>query len=332
MEEMATVRGFCLGIFVALGCLAPGIGPTGVHAEPIEFPAGANDADTLISRTPGDGSQFNDCAPEPSCPDMLVVPGSAKSLIGSPSNEPGRLPSESEHAVSIKPFAIGRHEVSVDEWHACVADGACRQPEWLEPGGPDNIHTGMRVTYKSLGESVSGGAQPIVGISWDDAAAYAAWLSKKTKHSYRLPSEAEWEHAARAQTRTPYWWGTEPKKDGAAMACCRGCGSERDGTGLYPVESFKPNPWGLFNVHGNVWEWVADYYCDAYEQGPRDGSARIDKTCPKQASPEGLRIFRGGSCFFDARQMRASMRLRNWPSFRNQTVGFRVARDLEIAR
>lgn len=315
-------------LFLALGAFGPGLTRTAA-AESIVFPSGLKAFATQISRTPGDGVPFNDCGSELACPDMVAVPGATRSVVGSPSAEPGRSASEGEHAVSVKAFAIGRYEVSVDQWHACVSDGGCREPEWLEPGGPDNIKTGPRVTYKSLGAYISDGGQPIVGISWVDAASYTAWLSRKTGYTYRLPSEAEWEHAARAGARTPFWWGSEPTKGDQPMACCRGCGSERDGKGLYPVASFTPNPWGLFNVHGNVWEWVADYYCDAYEQGPADGSARTDKMCPKQESPEGLRIFRGGSCFYEPRQMRASMRLRNWPSFRNQTVGFRVARDIE---
>ncbi len=97
---------------------------------------------------------------------------------------------------------------------------------------------------------------------------------------------------------------------------------------LFPVDSFKPNGFGIFNVHGNVWEWVADYYCDDYETSPKDGSARQSKSCGKPDAIEGLRVFRGGSCFYEPRQMRAAMRLRNWPVFRNQTLGFRIARDL----
>lgn len=271
---------------------------------------------------------INDC-PAEHCPDMVVIPASPTGFeIGSPDDEAERLESEKLHPVSIRPFAMGKYEVRTVEYMACVTAKACRPPEWLEPGSEHNIETGSGVTYKSMAEYIKGDNQPIVGISWDDATAYADWLSKKTGHNYRLPSEAEWEYASRAGSRTRYWWGDDVKSNGEVMACCRGCGSERDGVGAYPVDSFKPNAFGLYNVHGNVWEWVADYYCDDYETGPKDGSARQSKSCGKPDAIEGLRIFRGGSCFYEPRQMRAAMRLRNWPFFRNQTLGFRIARDL----
>jgi len=271
---------------------------------------------------------INDC-PADHCPDMVVVPASPQGFkIGSPPGETGRLPSEEQHSVAIKSFAIGKYEVRTAEYMACVAAKACRPPEWLEPGSEHNIETGHGVTYQSMKRYIQGDNQPIVGISWDDATAFAAWLSKKTGHHYRLPSEAEWEYAARGGTQTPYWWGEDVKNNGEVMACCRGCGSAQDGEGAFPVDSFKPNAFGLYNVHGNVWEWVEDYYCDDYQTGPADGSARNSKSCGKTGAIEGLRIFRGGSCFYEPRQMRAAMRLRNWPFFRNQTLGFRIARDL----
>jgi len=271
---------------------------------------------------------LNDC-PQDHCPDMVVLRDSPPGFeVGSPDDEPDRLDSEKRHAVEVKAFAIGRTEVRTAEYMACVKAGACRPPEWLEPGGEHNIETGNGVTYKSIASSIKGDDQPIVGVSWDDANTYAAWLSTKTGHHYRLPSETEWEYAARGGTTTPYWWGSTLQANGEVMACCRGCGSERDGAGFYSVQSLKANPFGLYGVHGNVWEWVADFYCDDYETGPRDGSARQSKTCGKPDALEGLRVFRGGSCFYGPQQMRAAMRLRNWPFFRNQTLGFRIARDL----
>ncbi len=280
--------------------------------------------------TPGSGQTFRDCQDEKTCPEMLVVPATPVegAKIGSPDSEDGRLASEQQHTVAIKAFAIGKYEVSTSEYLACVAAKACKPPEWLEPGGTHNITTGSGVTYKSIAASISGDGQPIVGVSWDDATDYARWLSGATGQTYRLPSEAEWEYAARAGSVTTYWWGNAPKQNDKVMACCRGCGSEHDGSGFFPIKSFAPNAWGLHNVHGNVWEWVADFYCDVYASGPADGSARTDPKCGPQESPEGLKIFRGGSCFFEPKQMRAAMRLRNWPTFRNQTVGFRIARSL----
>ncbi len=279
----------------------------------------------------GGGEGFTDCQKDIVCPEMVVVPASTNgAMVGSPDDEPQRLKTEQRHSISIPAFAIGRYEVRVADYMACVDDGGCRHPEWDEPSGQHNIKTGTGITYKSIAKYLTGPKQPVVGVSWEDADTYANWLSQKTGFRYRLPSEKEWEYAARAGSVTPYWWGKEPKRDGGSvMACCDGCGSERDMKGLYPVDAFKPNPWGLYNVHGNVWEWVADYFCEDYTSSPTDGTPRNKKTCPKQFDPEGLKIFRGGSCFYGPRQMRASMRLRNLPDLRNMTIGFRIARDIK---
>ena len=286
-------------------------------------------ADAPASAIPQVGKPFSDC-PDKHCPQMVVVPASPQGLLlGSPPNEEGRLESEKQHAVAIKSFAIGVDEVKTGEYMACVADKGCRPPEWLEPGGEHNIETGNGVTYKSMVKYIKGDEQPIVGVSWDDANAYATWLSKTSGQRYRLPSEEEWEYAARAGSSTMFWWGNDVKLKDESMACCRGCGSDLDGVGLYAAQSFKPNAFGLHNTLGNVWEWVEDYYCDTYETSPADGTARHSKSCGKPGGIEGLRVFRGGSCFYEPRQMRAAMRLRNWPAFRNQTLGFRVARDVQ---
>jgi formylglycine-generating enzyme required for sulfatase activity len=261
---------------------------------------------------------------------MVAIPASpAGTLIGSPETEDGRLASEAQHPVTVPAFALGKYEVSVAEYMACVTAGGCPHPEWAEPGSVHNIETGSGVTYKSMAASIKGDNQPVVGVSWHNANAYAAWLSSKTGKAYRLPSEAEWEYAARAGTTTRFWWGDEAAQDGRVMACCRGCGSEQDGKGLYPVDAFQANPFGLHNVNGNVWEWVADFYCEDFAKTPEDGTPQQKiPACQGPKPYDDLRVFRGGSCFYEPRQMRASMRLRNTPDFRNQTVGFRIARSL----
>lgn len=295
----------------------------------VSFDAGLPDATKTIRRVAGDGVGFTDCGDDMPCPSMVVVPASKPGdKVGSPEDEPLRLKTEARHEVELVVFAIGQTEVSVGQYMACVEAGGCRHPEWAEPGGQHNIETGTGVTYKRVAEYLTGSNQPVTAISWHDATAYAAWLAKTTGRPYRLPSETEWEYAARAGRSTPYWWGSKEQRDGKVMACCDGCGSDRDMEGPYPVKSFAANPWGLYQVHGNVWEWVADYFCEDYATSPRNGSARMQSKCPKQFDPEGLKIFRGGSCFYTPRQMRASMRLRNVPELRNMTIGFRVARDL----
>lgn len=309
--------------------LAAGVS-SAAAGETVAVEVGRGSDRQTLQVSAGSGEAFSDCSDERHCPFMLLVPSSPPGFrIGSPESEAERVSSEAQYEVTIRRFAIGKYEVSVGQYMACVSASACRPPEWAEPGGTHNIETGSGVTYKSLKPSIGSTEQPAVGISWDDAVAYAKWLSAETGHVYRLPSEAEWEYAARAGTSTRFWWGNDPKRGDEVMACCRGCGSERDAAGLFEVTAFKPNPWGLHNVHGNVWEWVADYYCERYASGPNDGRPRTGKVCPgEDETPGGLRPFRGGSCFYEPRQMRAAMRLRNWPDFRNQTVGFRIARDV----
>jgi formylglycine-generating enzyme required for sulfatase activity len=264
---------------------------------------------------------------------MVVVPHSPPGFaIGSPPDEVGRSDDEALTEVAIKPFAIGIRPVTVAEYKACVAAGGCSPPEWLEPGGQHNIETGASRYYRNLGEAVTGPDRPIVGVSHVDATAYARWLSSRTGHTYRLPSESEREFAARAGTRTAFWWGNEaPSQGGAARAACQGCGSEWDMKSAAPWDAFPANPWGLRNVHGSVWEWAADFYCEDLGSGPKDGSARLTDDCAAvgdRPPARGLRSMRGGSSFYEAKTMRSAMRVRNVPGFRNFSVSFRIARDL----
>ena len=143
-----------------------------------------------------------------------------------------------QHKVMIaKPFAVSKFDVTFDDWDACVAAGGC--PGQRSDAGWD------------------GASQPVINVSWDDARQYVAWLSRMTGKTYRLLTEAEWEYAARAGTQTAYSWGDEI---GKGNANCRRCGSQWDGRQTSPVGSFKPNAFGLYDMHGNVWEWVEDCY------------------------------------------------------------------------
>jgi formylglycine-generating enzyme required for sulfatase activity len=281
-------------------------------------------------RVAGGAKPFVDCE---GCPPMVVVPPSPPGFtIGSPETERERGDDEQLTAVTIRAFAIGTRPVTVAEYKACVAAGGCQPPEWLEPGGRHNIETGSSRYYLNLGAALTNPDQPIVGVSHVDATAYANWLSERTGHTYRLPSEAEWEMAARAGSRTAYWWGDTLPHDGVAHAACDGCGSQWDGKAPAPADAFPANPWGLHNVHGSVWQWVADFYCEDYGSGPKDGSPRLTDDCaPVGDRPpaRGVRALRGGSSFYPPKAMRSAMRVRNVPSFRNFSVGFRVARDLD---
>ena len=173
----------------------------------------------------GSGIVFRDCD---QCPEMVVVLA-GEFVMGSPPGEAGRMNTEGpQHAVTIAaPFAAGKYEVTFEEWDACVADGGC------DGYRPDDAGWGR-------------GRRPVINVSWRDAEAYAAWLSSKTGHDYRLPSEAEWEYAARAGTTTPFWTG-QTISDTQANFSLR----QSAEVGAYP-----PNPWGLHEMNGNVAEFV----------------------------------------------------------------------------
>ena len=204
------------------------------------------------------------------------------------------------HPVTIsRPFALSRHEVTFDEYDRFAAETG-RTP-------PDDEGWGR-------------GRRPVVNVSWDDAQAYVSWLSSETGVRYRLPSEAEWEYAARAGTTTAYSWGNEI---GDNRANCDGCGSEWDDEMTAPVGSFAANPWGLHDMHGNVWEWVEDCPHDSYAGAPEDGSAwTAGGDCSRRVSRSGF----WGS---DPGSLRAARRTWSGARFGASFRGFRVATTLD---
>lgn len=296
----------------------------------LSLKVGAKTAPVDVLLVTGGGKGFRDCAETDVCPEMVLLPASPPGFeIGARPDDPHKQVKEAPHKVAIKPFAAGRTKVTVGEYQRCVEAGGCRPPEWLEPGNQNNIHTGVQRYYRIMGETVTGRDYPIVGVSWDDATAYAKWLSEMTGRPYRLLSEAEWEFAARAGTETAYWWGNDIQQDGKVWASCKGCGSAWDGKSAAPVRGLPANPWGLYGVHGSVWEWVADIYCESYAAGPSDGSPRMTDDCPVKGS-KGMRGLRGGSSWYEPHLVRAAVRLRNLPDFRTNSIGFRVARDVGL--
>ena len=201
------------------------------------------------------------------------------------------------HNVTIaKPFYIGRREVTFEEWDACLVEGGCR----YRPGD------------RGLGR----GARPASDLDWNDAKAYAAWLSRKTGKTYRLPSEAEWEYAARAGTKTAYYWGNAIEKD---RANCMGC-TATPLNKTVAAGSFPPNAFGLLDMAGNVAEWVEDCWDDSYKTAPKDGSAFAKSDC-------GERVLRGGSFNNDQRFVRAAARFKYDYDVRYYANGFRVVRE-----
>ncbi len=202
-------------------------------------------------------------------------------------------------------FAISRHEITFADWEACVAGGGCNG-------------------YVPDDEGWGRGRRPVINVSWEDAEAYASWLSRSTGAEYRLPNEAEWEYAARAGTGTPYSWGEEVGQ-GRANCAEEHC---RDGfPNTAPVGSFPANRWGLHDMHGNVQEWVQDCYDNfaSYERAPTDGSAWEFDDC-------GRRMHRGGSWESSPPYLRAASRGRDAVEVRSNGLGFRVARSLRAGR
>ena len=233
-------------------------------------------------------------------PSMVVLPR-ASFRMGSPPNETDRDNDEgSVRTVTIsRRIAMGRYEVTFDDY-----DRFAEATRRTKPRDPSNWGRGSR---------------PVISVSQEDAQAYATWLSAQTGKTYRLPSEAEWEYAARAGTRTRYSWGNEI---GVNRANCVGCGSEWDNARTAPVGRFAANAFGLFDMHGNVWEWVADCYHNNYEGAPTDGSAWTNACVSNSA------VLRGGSWSDLPRSLRSASRSRATPSGRLNTDGFRLVRDL----
>lgn len=245
------------------------------------------------------------------CPEMVVVPA-GQFAMGSEDSELGHNANEApQHKVTFaRPFAIGKYEVTFAEWDACVAEKMCAAV-------PD--------------DGWGRGRRPVIHVNFEMAEGYVRWLSKKTGKQYRLPSEAEWEYAARGGSTTPWFWSDE-----STRACEFGnVGDEtlksehpdwplhscKDGHAkTSPVGSFKPNKFGLYDTTGNVWEWVADCYNETYQGAPADGSAWLTGDCVR-------RIDRGGGWYNKPEAVRSALRYAGSdPKRQNNTLGFRVVR------
>lgn len=242
------------------------------------------------------GETFQNCK---DCPEMVVLP-TGKFNMGSETGEEREGPA---HLVSIESqLAVGRYPVTFSEWDACVDDGGC-----------DN--------YKPSDLGWGRGNRPAINVSWHDVKSYIKWLSQKTGEQYRLPSEAEREYFTRAGSTTKYWWGDEISARQANFSSTAYAKTDAPNRTM-PVDAFEPNPWGIFQAHGNVWEWTEDCASFTYRGAPTDGRAWIGgANCD-------LRILRGGGWDMDALNMRSSNRGWNKPDIRSPTVGFRVVKIL----
>ena len=249
------------------------------------------------------GSNFKDCE---SCPDMIVAPA-GRFLMGAAKGEKGHQPAEEpQHEVTVgAPLAISKYEITFDEWEACALEGGCGN-------------------YRPEDGGWGRGRRPVIYASFDDAKAYVDWLRQKTGKAYRLLSEAEWEFAARGGTSTPYASGetlapTQANFDASTLSGSRKLGSYEGKT--IEVGSFPPNPYGLFDMEGNVFEWVEDCWNPTHAGAPADASPR-GGDCQR-------RVAKGGAWYYEADYARSSARMSFPKGSRLNVIGFRVARPLE---
>jgi formylglycine-generating enzyme required for sulfatase activity len=255
----------------------------------------------------GSGRVFRDCS---ACPEMVVLPA-GEFTMGSPETERGRGKNEGpQRKVAITSFAMGKHEVTFAQWDACVAEGGC--------------------SHKAGDEGWGRGRRPVINVSWHDATAFVAWLTRKTGKTYRLPTEAEWEYAARGVTSV-----TAPHLPFATGATINYQQANYDANFVYgdggrpgifrqktvEVGTFRKSAFGLHDLHGNVWEWVQDCYRESYRGAPNDGSAVVVPNC-------GMRILRGGAWNYQPQLLRSAYRYATAPEVRLEITGFRVACSL----
>ena len=222
----------------------------------------------------------------PRIPEMVSLPSGAFAM-GS-DDDPSEKPI---HRVTIKSFAISKFPITVREWNACVAAKSCS----YTPTGKDDA--------------------PVTNLSWTDTQQFVEWLSKVTQKPFRLPTEAEWEYAARGGTRSKFWWGDHLE---VAMANCKGCNEPYETSQPLNVGSFKPNPFGLYDMGGNIHQWVADCWHENYKGAPSDGSAWTENDCLS-------RVIRSGSWKNDPSYVRPSNRDHYDATVRYPTHGLRVA-------
>jgi formylglycine-generating enzyme required for sulfatase activity len=221
-------------------------------------------------------------------PELVELPGGTF-MMGS-NDDPAEKP---VHKVTVAPFSLAKYPVTAGEWRQCLDSRVCT----MSPTGEDD--------------------EPVRNVSWDDAQQYIAWLSKATNRNYRLPTEAEFEYAARGGAESKYWWGAT-LKDG--FADCKGCGQPYNPKAPQKVGTFKANGFGLFDMAGGVEEWVADCWHKSYTGAPADGSAWLEEKCPTH-------VLRGGSWKSEPAQIRVSARDQYDTAVRYLTHGFRIARS-----
>jgi formylglycine-generating enzyme required for sulfatase activity len=272
--------------------------------------------------------EFQEC---PECPQMVGLPA-GKFLMGSPSREAGRFDSEGpQHAVSIRAFALSKYPVTSEQFLVFLNDTGYR---------PQPCNPLLNLGWKQIGRGLAATPSdvepprwPAVCLDWKDAEAFIAWVNIRARaahpeignrNPYRLPSEAEWEYAARAGTTTARWWGEEI---GSGHANCNGCGTAQDNRLLAKVDTFQPNAFGLVGMLGNAWNWTADCWHPSYVGAPADGRPWRESFCTRHVIRGGawnnVPIFIRSAARVGASENGAD------PDYDYSTLtGFRVARDL----
>ena len=264
-------------------------GAAGAAAAAAASPAAPIPAAPASAASAPKAATIRDCS---DCPELVAIPAGSFQMG---SNELYEF-EKPVHPVALRAFYLGIREVSLDEWDRCVNEGGCN--------------------YRPDDRGLGRGKRPVTDIHWNDANAYLAWLSAKTGKRYRLPSESEWEYAARAGTTTTYPWGQTVERD---RANCLGC-NEQPRRSAVASGQFPPNAFGLYDMAGNAAEWVADCWSENYRSAPRDGSAYVVPGCRE-------RVLRGGSFNNDPRYLRSAARFKYEADVRFYTNGFRVARE-----
>lgn len=244
---------------------------------------------SLLLAPPTRAEEWKPC---PACPAMVTVPA-GDGVMG----DDGSKFANEKPAVPVRferPFALSATEITFDDWRECVKAGACK-------GGQDDHGWGR-------------GKRPVINVTWNEAQGYAAWVGRQGGLACRLPTEAEWEYAARAGTKTGFWWGEEA---GRGRLNCRDCLGPEPPYGSKPARSFPPNPWGLYEMNGNHWEWTADCWTPDHSRP----AATNDSTCRDK-------VIKGGSWYYFSAMSRASARARNDATVWSYNIGLRVLCEL----
>ena len=313
--SMKQTRIFC--VLAVLPLLLTAGGATALGAPPTK------------GATRAHGTEFRDCR---DCPEMVVIAAGSFTMGSSASeklwaathgsNAASVADEAPEHQVSLRSFALGKYDVTRGEYAAFVRETGHAAGDGC---GKDSFKWDKQaeLSWQTPGFDQTD-RDPVVCVSWQDAKAYIHWLNGKSREPgstrgngpYRLPSESEWEYAARAGTATKFWWGED---EGGADSHAWYKGNANGQT--HPLGLKAANPFGLFDTVGNVWQWTEDCYAEDYLHAPRDGS-------PAELGADCLRVDRGGSWLYPAWLLRPAARERNPADFRDAIMGFRVARTL----